>query len=133
MKAQPKSKTILIVEDNPVNQKLFLIVLRRHGYRLLTAADGEEALTIAKQELPDLILMDLQLPKINGIMVTQQLKDYAPTAAIPVIALTAHMRQSDQDDERMAIFAGYITKPIDTRAFPQQVHEILDKRRREEQ
>ena len=133
MKAQPQIKTILIVEDNPVNQKLFLIVLRQQGYRLLTAADGEEALTIAKRELPDLILMDLQLPKINGIMVTQQLKDYPPTAAIPVVALTAHMRQPEQDHDRMEIFSGYITKPIDTRAFPHQIQDFFEKIRKEEQ
>lgn len=126
MKAGPEVKTILIVEDNPVNQKLLLVVLRQHGYRLLTAADGEEALVIAEQELPDLILMDLQLPKLNGFMATKRLKECPKTARIPVVALSAHPLPSEQDHCQMKDFEGFITKPINTRSFPGQIREILD-------
>ena len=120
-------KTILIVEDNPVNQKLFLVVLRRHGYRLLTAVDGEEALAVATREIPDLILMDLQLPKLNGYSVTQRLKGSPETAKIPVVALTAHAIKDDLAQD--SCFADFITKPIDTRAFPGQIQSIFERQR----
>jgi len=119
-------ETILIVEDNPVNRKLFLTVLRPHGYCLLTAGDGEEALKVASQELPDLILMDLQLPKMNGFMVTQRLKEQSSTAKIPVVAITAHAMGEERMRAEQIGFTAYITKPINTRAFPQQVRAILD-------
>lgn len=119
-------ETILIVEDNPVNRKLLLTVLRPHGYRLLTAADGEEAVTLAGQELPDLILMDLQLPKMNGYMATEKLKTQQATALIPVIALTAHAMAEERAHAQQVGFDGYITKPIDTRAFPGQIRAFID-------
>lgn len=119
-------ETILIVEDNPVNRKLFVTVLKQHGFRLLTASDGEEALAVARQELPQLILMDLQLPKVNGYTVTQQLKEVPETAGITVVALTAHAMSEEREHARQVGFDGYITKPIDTRAFPRQIRELLD-------
>jgi CheY-like chemotaxis protein len=88
--------------------------------------DGEEALIIASQELPDLILMDLQLPKMNGYMVTQQLKENLATQNIPVVAITAHAMPDEQDFAQQVGFRAYITKPIDTRAFPGQIREIFD-------
>ncbi len=121
------SETILIVEDNPVNRKLIVTVLRPHGYRLLTAADGEEAIAIAGQEHLDLILMDLQLPKMNGYEATQRLKENAATACIPVVALTAHAMPDEIRQAQEIGFDGYITKPIDTRAFPGQIRAILEK------
>lgn len=125
MKPSQDGKTILIVEDNPVNQKLFLVVLRRHGYRLLTAVDGEEALRVATSEIPDLILMDLQLPKLNGYAVNQRLKACPETAGIPVVALTAHAMQNDLAPQDS--FEGFITKPIDTRAFPKYIEAVIEK------
>ena len=119
-------ETILIVEDNPVNRKLLITVLRPHGYRLLTAVDGEEAVKIAYQELPDLILMDLQLPKLNGYAATQRLKEISLTAAIPVVALTAHAMPDERGHAQEIGFDGYITKPIDTRAFPGQIRGFLN-------
>ncbi len=119
------SETILIVEDNPVNRKLLLTVLRPHGYRLLTAVDGEEAVEIACRELPDLILMDLQLPKTNGYTATQRIKELPETAHIPVVALTAHAMLEERCHAQQVGFDGYITKPIDTRAFPGQVLSFL--------
>jgi two-component system cell cycle response regulator DivK len=120
------SKTILIVEDNPVNRKLLVTVLRPHGYRLLTAVDGEEAVATACRELPDLILMDLQLPKMNGYSATQRLKEFPETAKILVIALTAHAMPEERRRAQQIGFDGYITKPIDTRAFPGQIRAILE-------
>ncbi len=121
------TQTILIVEDNPVNRKLLVTVLRPHGYRLLTAADGEEAVALACQERPDLILMDLQLPRLNGYAATQQLKERPETARIPVVALTAHAMPEERKHAQDVGFDGYITKPIDTRAFPGQIRAILEK------
>jgi CheY-like chemotaxis protein len=120
-------ETILIVEDNEVNRKLLLVVLRPYGYRLLIAVDGEEAATLANQELPDLILMDLQLPKRNGFDVTEQLKTQPTTAQIPVIALTAHAMPDERKRAQKIGFDGYITKPIDTRAFPGLIQEYLER------
>ncbi len=121
-----EDKTILIVEDNPVNCKLLLAVLRPHGYHLLTAADGEEAVRLAIRELPDLILMDLQLPKMNGYAATEQIKQHPATAHIPVIALTAHAMSEERDHAQQVGFDGYITKPIDTRTFPGQVRDAFN-------
>jgi two-component system, cell cycle response regulator DivK len=118
-------ETVLIVEDNLVNQKLLVMVLRVHGYRLLTAVDGEEAVATATHEHPDLILMDLQLPKMNGYTATKILKKQPDTENIPVVALTAHARSEERDIAFQLGFCGYITKPIDTRLFPVQVREFL--------
>jgi CheY-like chemotaxis protein len=123
------SRTILIVEDNPVNRKLLVTVLRPHGYKLLSAVDGEEAVRIARQELPDLILMDLQLPKMNGFEATQRLKELPETANIPVIALTAHAMPDERHRAQQVGFDGYITKPIDTRTFPNQIRAVFEQAR----
>lgn len=116
---------ILIVEDNPVNCKLLVMVLRSHGYQLLTAVDGEEAVAVASQEKPDLILMDLQLPKMNGYAATQILKEQQSTAHIPIIALTAHVLTDDKELANPSCFDGYVIKPIDTRAFPGEIRKFL--------
>ncbi len=118
---------ILIVEDNHVNQKLLLTVLRPHGYQLITAVDGEEAVAMASQHLPDIILMDLQIPKLNGYDATVLLKEQPATAAIPIIALTAHAMPEERIHAQYIGFDGYITKPIDTRAFPKQIRDYLDR------
>lgn len=120
------NETLLIVEDNPVNQKLLFAILQPHGYRLLSASDGEEALQIARQELPDLILMDLQLPKINGYDATRMLKEDPQTGHIPVVALTAHAMPEEKDRAWSIGFLDYITKPIDTRSFPARVRDLLN-------
>jgi CheY-like chemotaxis protein len=119
-------KTILIVEDNPVNRKLLLTILRPHGYRLITAEDGEEAVQVASQEIPDLILMDLQLPKMNGYLSTQFIKGQKATANIPIIALTAHAVLEEETLIQQYGFKGYITKPINTRSFLEQIQFFLD-------
>ena len=121
-------ETILIVEDSVLNRKLVETVLRPQGYRLLLAVDGEEAIEIATREQPDLILMDMQLPKVSGYDATQTLKSQPETAHIPIVALTAHA-MADERERALAVGCdGYITKPIDTRAFPGQVRQHLDSR-----
>lgn len=127
-KIMTSSKKILIVEDNLVNRKLLLTVLRPHGYQLLTAVDGEEAIDVATCQLPDLILMDLQLPKMNGFAATKQLREQPVTANIPVVALTAHAMPEEQEHAKQAGFDGYITKPINTRTFPAMIEALLSKR-----
>ena len=120
------AETILVVEDNPVNQKLLLVVLQAQGYKLLTAKDGEEAVNLATSEHPNLILMDLQLPKLNGFAATQIIKSQCETAEIPVVALTAHTLPEEWRRVEDAGFSGFITKPINTRAFPTQIRQFLD-------
>ena len=118
-------ETILIVEDSELNRRLLEAVLEPHGYRLLVAEDGETGLALARTHQPDLILMDVLLPGIDGYEATRQLRADPETRQIVVIALTA----SASDEERaQALAAGcdaYISKPIDTRAFPQQIRQFL--------
>jgi len=119
-------KTILIVEDNQLNRKLLEIILQPHGYRLLSAINGVEAIQIATREQPDLILMDMHLPKVSGYDATRILKSQPETAHIAIVALTA---QAMEDQREQALIAGcddYISKPIDTRAFPDQVRQYLN-------
>jgi CheY-like chemotaxis protein len=122
------NETILVVEDSALNRKLVEAILRPRGYRLLIAVDGEEGIEIATREQPDLILMDVQLPKVSGYEATQALKSQPRTAHITIVALTAHA-MADERERALSIGCdGYITKPIDTRAFPDQVKEYLDAR-----
>nr|HID14218.1 response regulator [Anaerolineae bacterium] len=121
-------ETILIVEDSLLNRKLVETVLRSQDYRLLLAVDGEEAIEIATRERPDLILMDMQLPKVSGYDATRTLKSQPETAYIPIVALTAHAMAGERERALAVGCDGYITKPIDTRAFPGQVRQYLDSR-----
>ena len=121
-------KTILIVEDSAMNRKLVTTVLRPHGYNLLIAVDGEQAIEIATREQPDLILMDMQLPKVSGYDATQTLKSQPETANIPIVALTAHAMENERERAMAAHCDGYITKPIDTRAFPGLIRQYIDRR-----
>jgi len=117
---------LLIVEDNPVNQKLLLMVLRPHGYQLHTAADGQEAVIKARTLHPDLILMDLQLPIMNGFCAAQEIKSDPATASIRIVALTAHAMAEERHRAEQLGFDGYITKPVNTRTFPAELRHILD-------
>ena len=123
-------ETILIVEDSPLNRKLVETLLRSHGYRLLIAVDGEEAIELATREKPDLILMDMQLPKISGYEATQNLKSQPETAHITIVAVTAHAMDDERERAEAVGCDGYITKPIDARAFPGQLTQHLDSQER---
>ncbi len=119
------ASTILVVEDNAVNRKLARNVLRSRGYRVIEAKTGEEAMRILSRERPDLILMDLQLPGMDGLEVTRRIKQKPKLSDLPVVALTAHVQQADEQRAREAGCVGYITKPIRLAQFPRQVESFL--------
>ena len=116
---------ILLVEDNPVNRKLARNVLRSRGYEVWEVASGEEALSLLGERRPDLVLMDLQLPGMDGLEVTRRIKARPETAEVPVVALTAHVGQIDEQRALDAGCSGYITKPIRLAQFPGQVESYL--------
>jgi two-component system cell cycle response regulator DivK len=121
MTPAPTGQLILIVEDNEKNLKLARDVLQFNGFQTLEAGSGEAAVDIARQRRPDLILMDIELPGIDGITALQQLRADAETAGIPIVALTASAMSSDRARFFGAGFDGYISKPINIRVFPDQV------------
>jgi CheY-like chemotaxis protein len=116
---------ILVVDDNPTNLKLAADVMEMEGYTVDRAMDGEQALSSIQSHMPDLILMDVALPKADGLTLTRQLKASGATRHIPIIAMTAFAMRGDEEDAREAGCDGYITKPIDTRRLPIQVAEML--------
>lgn len=122
---EPNGEAILIVEDNRVSRQLVETVLKPHDFDLLFAKSGREAIEIATQERPDLILMDLKLPGLSGHEVMALLKSKPETADIPIVALTAHAVGSERQRAADAGCEGYIIKPIDTRAFAGQLKEYL--------
>ena len=119
--------TVLIVEDSALNRKLVETVLKPHGYRVLTAEDGQTGVEAALRERPDLILMDVMMPVMNGYDATRRIKDHRDTSSIPVVALTASAMPHERDQALAAGCDGYITKPIDTRAFPNQIKQFLSR------
>lgn len=119
------SNLILLVEDNEANQMLARAVLELEGYEVRVAGSGPEALQALRDCVPDLILMDVQLPGQDGLSLTRQLKAEPSTSAIPVVALTAHAMTGDRQLAISAGCAGYIAKPIDTRTFGSQVRQFL--------
>lgn len=120
------AKTILIVEDNDLNMKLFNDLLQAHGYNTLQTKDGREALTLAKENHPDLILMDIQLPEVSGLEITKMLKEDESLKAIPVIAVTAFAMKGDEEKIREGGCEGYIAKPISVANFLQTVAKFLN-------
>lgn len=117
---------ILLVEDNPANMKLLSFVLASHGYDVRKATNAEAALTALAHELPRMILMDLQLPGMDGLTLTRQIKSDARTRDIVVVAVTAYAMKGDEQKAREAGCDGYIAKPIDTRGLPALVARYLD-------
>ena len=113
--------TILVVEDNPANMTLALFLLESAGYAVLSATDAEAGLALARDRRPDLILMDIQLPGMDGLEATLQLKGGDATRAIPVIALTALAMKGDEERIRAAGCDGYIAKPIRYKEFLETV------------
>ena len=109
--------TVLVVEDNPANMTLAKFLLESAGHTVLSAIDAEAGLTLARAERPDLILMDIQLPGMDGLQATALLKKDATTSAIPVIALTALAMKGDEERIRAAGCDGYIAKPLAYKDF----------------
>lgn len=104
--------TILIIEDNPANMRLAELLVRNAGHEVLSAVDAETGVALARSALPDLILMDVQLPGMDGLEATALLKSAPATAAIPVIALTALAMKADKENSRLAGCDAYIAKPL---------------------
>jgi two-component system cell cycle response regulator DivK len=118
-------KTILIVEDNELNMKLFNDLLEAHGYRTVQTRTGTEALGLAREHRPDLILMDIQLPEVSGLEVTQRLKSDAELRHIPVIAITAFAMKGDEEKIRQGGCEAYLSKPISVVKFLETVRNYL--------
>jgi two-component system cell cycle response regulator DivK len=119
------TQVILVVEDNDRNLKLLRDVLEYAGYEVRTARTAEDGITLAVSEPPDLVLMDLQLPGIDGIEALRRLRESQRTAGIPVVAVTAQAMKEDRERVLEAGFNGYVEKPISVRAFPDQVRRFL--------
>ena len=121
---------ILIVEDNPLNMRLLKMVLRAENYTLLMATDGEEALDVAMREQPDLIIMDIQLPKMNGLEVTRKLRETPAFNHTPIIAITAYAMKGDRERIIESGCDAYLSKPINTRELPEMIAEMLLQRQK---
>lgn len=120
--------TILIVEDNAKNLKLVRDVLQVKGYATLEATSAEDGIRLAAEKRPDLVLMDIQLPGMNGIDALRVLRGNADTAAIPVIAVTASVMQQDRKLIMDAGFDAYVGKPINLKEFLEAVRAALERR-----
>lgn len=119
---------ILVVEDSPVNMALTVAILENAGHSVLQADHAEEGIEIARQEQPDLVLMDIQLPDIDGLAATRRLKADPRTSRLPVIALTAFAMKGDEDETREAGCDGYVTKPIRYKEFLGVVNTVMGRR-----
>jgi two-component system cell cycle response regulator DivK len=119
------AKKVLIVEDNDLNMKLFNDLLVAHGYFTLQTKDGVEALRMARQHRPDLILMDIQLPEVSGLEVTKWLKEDDGLRSIPVIAVTAFAMKGDEEKIREGGCEAYIAKPISVASFMRTIERFL--------
>ncbi len=124
-----RKEKVLIVEDNPQNMKLLEMLLRAKDYTLLKAYDGEEALDMAIREQPDLIVMDMQLPKMSGLEVTKQLRQMPVFGHTPIIALTAYAMRGDKEQFMEAGCNAYLSKPISTRELPVIIDWMLQEHR----
>jgi len=122
-------KNILLVEDNPVNRRLAVFLLRSQGYQVREASTAKEAFEILEKEPADLIVMDIQLPGMDGLETTRKLKEQPATADIPVIAVTSYAMKGDREKALAAGCVGYVTKPIDKNIFIQEVAAHLGNKR----
>ena len=120
------AKKVLIVEDNELNMKLFHDLLEAQGYEILETREGLQALSLAREHHPDLILMDIQLPEISGLEVTKWLKEDDELASIPVVAVTAFAMKGDEERIREGGCEAYISKPISVAHFLDTIKRLLD-------
>jgi two-component system, cell cycle response regulator DivK len=119
--------SVLVVDDNDTNRKLALDVLAAAGFRVFGAGEAAEAIALAREHEPDVILMDLQLPDMNGVDAARKLAAHARTARIPVVALSATPLEGSDDWLEEAGFAGWLEKPIHTGRFPDQVRRYAER------
>jgi CheY-like chemotaxis protein len=118
-------KRVMLIEDNPVNRRLAQFLLKSQGYVVCEAASAPEAFATLKEQRPDLILMDIQLPVMDGLTATRQLKADPATRDIPVVAVTSYAMQGDEEKALAAGCDAYITKPIDKTRFLETVAGLL--------
>ena len=121
------NKTIMVVEDNEINMKLVRSLLALGKFNIIEAVDAETGLELAQEKQPDLILMDVQLPGMDGLEATSRLKANPSTKHIPVIALTSYAMDADKEKAQEVGCDGYIIKPIDTRTFLEEIEKFLKK------
>ncbi len=126
-KIETAKKKVLVVEDNELNQKLFCDLIGVCGADVVQTREGTRVLEIAREERPDLILMDIQLPQVSGLDITAELKKDAELASIPVIAVTAFAMKGDEDKIRKGGCEDYLSKPISVPDFMAMINKYLDK------
>lgn len=119
------SDLVLLVEDNDKNMKLARDLLRFHGFETIEATNAEDGIVLAHERQPAIVLMDIQLPGIDGVTALGRLRADARTARIPIVAMTASVMKEDRERFETAGFDGFLMKPIDVRAFPQQVRDAI--------
>ena len=119
------AETILIVDDHAMNRKLFRVLLEKSGYEVVEAEDGKEGFDLAKKVIPSLILMDIQMPGMDGITALKAIREMDATREIPVIALTSYAMQGDRERFLAEGFVDYISKPIDGKLFLATVRNTL--------
>ena len=120
-------KNVMVVEDNEKNRKLMRVVLKAKGYNIIEAATGEEALNLLKNQKPDIILMDIQLPGIDGLTLIKQIKASVLTKDIPIIAVTAYAMKGDEQKILDTGCNAYVSKPINTQELPLIVEKYIKK------
>lgn len=116
---------VLIADDHEQNRKMIRIILQKTGYETVEAANGEEALRLARETLPALILMDIQMPLVDGVQAMKVLKAAPETAAIPIVALTSYAMRGDRERFIAEGFDGYLSKPIDIKVFQATLRDLL--------
>ena len=119
------NETVLVIEDNEMNMKLVRSLLQIGKYSVLEAVDAESGIQLAREHHPDLIFMDIQLPGMDGLTATREIKNDPAAKDITIIALTSYAMQGDEEKAKNAGCAGYISKPIDTRSFLETVGQFL--------
>jgi CheY-like chemotaxis protein len=124
-------KKILVIEDNEQNMYLVNYILEKYGYQTIQALDGITGISQARQHLPDLILLDIQLPTMDGYTVARELRKYEALAKVPIVAVTSYAMPGDRENALAAGCTGYIEKPIDPDTFVPQVeyylHDLMEK------
>jgi len=118
-------KKVLIVDDNDTNLYLIWFILQKAGYEVIEARDGLEGVKLALEEKPDLVIMDIQLPGMDGLEATRRIRASGATGKVPIIALTAHVMAGDREETLAAGCNGYIAKPIDVKTFIREIERYL--------
>jgi two-component system cell cycle response regulator DivK len=119
---------ILIAEDNPINRELLRELLETRGFTVREACDGQEALRIIEQDLPDLVLLDIGMPLLDGYGVVRKIRENPRTVTLPVVAVTAYAMQGDREKILSSKFDGYLSKPVNSRSLAEELDRLLSKR-----